>query len=56
MGVSPCRYLNEAGKELLKQAGELDIRATVTVTSTGLAPVTSKKTIHVVLKKPRKKR
>ncbi|HYJ21836.1 MAG TPA: hypothetical protein VEW07_07430 [Solirubrobacterales bacterium] len=49
-------YLNKAGKELLKQQGKLDIQATVTVTSAGQAPVTAKKTIHVVLKKPKKKR
>ena len=48
-------YLNKAGKELLKQQGKLDIKATVTVTSTGQAPVTSTKTIHVVLAKPKKK-
>lgn len=47
-------YLTKAGKELLKQQGKLDIQATVTVTSTGQAPVTSKKTIHVFLKKKKK--
>jgi hypothetical protein len=49
-------YLNKAGKKLLEQQGKLDIQATVTVTSTGQAPVTSKKTIHVVLKEPAKKK
>jgi TolB protein len=49
-------YLNKAGKELLEQQGKLGIQATVTVTSTGQAPVTSKKTIHVVLDKPAKKK
>lgn len=49
-------YLNKAGKELLKQQGKLDIQATVTVTSTGQAPVTSKKTIHVVLAGKKKKK
>jgi Tol biopolymer transport system component len=49
-------YLNKAGKELLKQQGKLDIQATVTVTSTGQAPVTARKTIHVVLKKPKSKK
>lgn len=48
-------YLNKAGKELLKKQGRLDIQATVTVTSTGQAPVTQKKMIHVALKKPKKK-
>ncbi len=49
-------YLNKAGKELLKQQGKLDIQATVTVTSTGQAAVTAKKTIHVVLAGKKKKR
>jgi Tol biopolymer transport system component len=48
-------YLNKAGKAQLKQQGKLDIQATVTVTSTGQAPVTSKKTIHVVLAGKKKK-
>lgn len=48
-------YLNKAGKELLKRQGKLDIQATVTIVSTGQAPVTSKKTLHVVLLKPKKK-
>jgi Tol biopolymer transport system component len=48
-------YLNKAGKELLKQQGKLDIQATVKVTSTGQKPITSQKTIHVVLEKPKKK-
>ena len=48
-------YLNKAGKALLKQKGKLSIKATVTVTSTGQAPVTSQRTIQVVLAKPKKK-
>jgi Tol biopolymer transport system component len=48
-------YLNKAGKELLEKQGKLDIQATVTVTSTGQVPVTSKKTIHVVLKRKKQK-
>jgi Tol biopolymer transport system component len=44
-------YLNKAGKVLLEQQGKLDIQATVKITSTGQAPVISKKTIHVVLAK-----
>ena len=47
-------YLNKAGKELLERQGKLDIQATVTVTSAGQAPTISKKTLHVVLKKPKK--
>lgn len=49
-------YLNKAGKAILEARGKLDIQATVTVTSTGQKPVTSKRTIHVVLakKKPKK--
>jgi Tol biopolymer transport system component len=47
-------YLNKAGRELLEKQGKLDIKATVKVTSTGQAPVTSKRTIHVVLKKKKK--
>jgi hypothetical protein len=49
-------YLNKAGKELLKQKGKLDIQTTVTVTSAGQPPVTSKRTIHVVLEKKTKKK
>ncbi len=49
-------YLNKAGKELLKRQGKLDIQATVRVASTGQATVTSKKTIHVVLAKKKKKK
>lgn len=48
-------YLNKAGKDLLKKQGKLAIKTTVTVTSTGQAPATQTKTIHVVLKKPKKK-
>lgn len=49
-------YLNKVGKALLKRQGKLDIQTTVKVTSTGQAPVTSQKTIHVVLEKPKKRR
>jgi Tol biopolymer transport system component len=49
-------YLNKAGKALLEQQGKLDIKATVKITSTGQAPVTATKTIHVVLKKKPKKK
>lgn len=46
-------YLNKVGKAILKQKGKLDFQATVTVTSTGQAPVTSTRTVHVVLKQPK---
>lgn len=49
-------YLNMAGKALLERQGKLDIQATVKVTSTGQAPVTSTKTIHVVLAKKKSKK
>jgi len=49
-------YLNKVGKALLKQKGKLDFKATVTVTSTGQAPVTSTKTVRVSLKQPKKKK
>lgn len=49
-------YLNKAGKALLERQGKLDIQATVKVTSTGQAPVTSTKTIHVVLAKKKSKK
>jgi hypothetical protein len=48
-------YLNKAGKALLERQGKLDIQATVKITSAGQAPVISKKTLHVVLQKPKKK-
>jgi Tol biopolymer transport system component len=48
-------YLNKAGKAILERQGKLDIQTTVKVTSTGLKPVTSQRTIHVVLAKPKKK-
>jgi Tol biopolymer transport system component len=44
-------YLNKVGKAVLERKGKLDIQATVKITSTGQAPVTAKKTIHVVLAK-----
>jgi Tol biopolymer transport system component len=49
-------YLNKVGRAALERKGKLDIQATVKITSTGQATVTSKKTIHVVLakKKPKK--
>jgi Tol biopolymer transport system component len=43
--------LNNAGWALLKKRGKLDIQTTVTVKSTGLPTVTSKRTLHLVLKK-----
>ena len=49
-------YLNKVGRAILEQRGKLDIQATVTVTSTGQAPVTSKRTIHVVLAGKKKKK
>ena len=49
-------HLNKAGKALFKQQGKLDIEATVKIVSPGQPVDTSKKTIHVVLKKPKKKR
>jgi len=50
-------YLNKVGRAALERKGKLDIQATVTITSSGQAPVTAKKTIHVVLakKKPKTK-
>jgi Tol biopolymer transport system component len=47
-------YLNKKGRALLEKKGKLDIQATVTITSTGLATEISKKTIHVVAAKPKK--
>lgn len=47
--------LNKAGKALLEKQGKLDIHATVTITSTGLPAVTSKRTLHLVLAKKKKK-
>jgi hypothetical protein len=44
-------YLSKAGRAILEARGKLDIQATVTVTSTGQKPVTSKRAIHVVLAK-----
>ena len=49
-------YLNKAGRALLEKQGKLDIQATVKITSTGQAPVTAKKTIHVVLAKKKSKK
>jgi Tol biopolymer transport system component len=49
-------YLNKEGKALLKKQGKLDIEATVTIASTGLPTVTSKKTVHVVLKQKKGKK
>jgi Tol biopolymer transport system component len=46
--------LNKAGKALIEKQGKLDIHATVTITSTGLPKVTSKRTLHIVLKKTKK--
>lgn len=47
-------YLNKVGKALLKLKGKLDFQATVTITSTGQPTVTETRTIHVVLKKPKR--
>jgi hypothetical protein len=44
-------YLNKKGRALLEKQGKLDIQATVTITSTGQPTVTTKRTVHVVLKK-----
>jgi Tol biopolymer transport system component len=50
-------YLNKVGRAALERRGKLDIQATVKITSSGQAPVTATKTIHVVLakKKPKTK-
>lgn len=48
-------YLNKAGKALLKKRGKLNIKTTVTITSSGQDPVTSTRTIHVDLAKPKPK-
>lgn len=47
--------LNKAGRAMLEKQGKLDIHATVTIKSTGAPTVTSKRTLHVVLKKKKKK-
>lgn len=47
--------LNKVGKALLQKQGKMVIKATVTVKSTGLPKVTSKRTLHVVLKTKKKK-
>ncbi len=47
-------HLDKAGRALLEQQGRLDIQATVTITSAGQGTVTSTKTLHVVLAKPKK--
>jgi Tol biopolymer transport system component len=47
--------LNKAGRALLEKQGKLDIQATVTIKSTGLPTVTSKKTLHLVFKKKTKR-
>lgn len=48
-------YLNKAGRSQLERNGKIDIQATVKVASAGQPTVISKKTLHVVLKKKRKK-
>jgi Tol biopolymer transport system component len=47
-------HLNKAGWALLEKQGKLTIYATVTIKSTGLATVTSKRTLHLVLKQKKK--
>jgi Tol biopolymer transport system component len=49
-------HLNKAGWALLESKGKLDIHATVTIKSTGLASETFKKTLHLVFKKKTKKK
>jgi Tol biopolymer transport system component len=49
-------HLNKAGWALLEKQGKMDIHATVTIKSTGLADVTVKKTLHLVFKKKTKKK
>lgn len=46
-------HLNKSGKALLVRQGKLDIQATVKITTAGQATVTTKRTIHVVLAKPK---
>ena len=46
--------LNKAGWALLEKQGKMDIKATVTIKSTGLASETFKKTLHLVFKKTKK--
>lgn len=48
-------HLNKAGRAMLEKQGKLTIHATVTVKSTGLPSVTSKRTLHLVLKKKKPK-
>jgi Tol biopolymer transport system component len=47
-------HLNKAGRKLLEKQGKLTIQATVTIKSTGAPTVTSKHTLHLVLKKKKK--
>lgn len=49
-------YLNKPGRKLLEKQGKLDIQATVTITGAGQPSVTEKRTVHVVLKKSKKKK
>jgi hypothetical protein len=46
-------HLNKSGKALLERQGKLDIQATVKITTVGQATVITKRTIHVVLAKPK---
>jgi Tol biopolymer transport system component len=44
-------HLNKTGRAMLEKQGKLTIHAAVTIKSTGLPTVTSKHTLHLVLKK-----
>jgi hypothetical protein len=48
--------LTAAGVKLLTQLGKLTIDVKLTIASPGQATVTAKKTIHVVLAKPKHKK
>jgi hypothetical protein len=49
-------HLNKAGWALLEKQGKLTIHATVTIKSTGVATVTSKRTLHLVFVEKKKKK
>ncbi len=49
-------HLNKAGWALLEKQGKLTIHASVTIKSTGLPTVTSKKTLHLVFVGKKKKK
>jgi Tol biopolymer transport system component len=48
-------HLNKAGWAMLEKQGKLTIHATVTIKSAGVPTVTSKKTLHLVFVKKKKK-